>query len=939
MSGGSGDGAPERDDCGRAGVRKDSLPFSSERYNQDNRYTNNAKNSIKPSPVDHDLGDGPSLLSISVDREVLRLPRVIPRPSWRADQGYQRLGVCRQNTSEVNMELEDSSHNLEHGVRGSPKSNQERKEKSHLDSGNDYNYDYSQENWILRDSMSQHKRSEMGPRRDHIPLPRPTRRGNTRLDAREQGKVTQEQPPHVSHHWDDWDATPTDTEAVNLLVDLLPSQIERKTGTLRLRGVARPADPTHAPRSPRRPGHQHHSEAEIVEALERVKEQPWPMARRRTTRQQLLQELEEQEARWYSVRPVARAVRKGTTSLTNFLWAADPLRRVLKRIEGRFGTSVVAVFNFIRSMMQLNLVLALLLLGAVVVPSAYWTKNLNDQDYTWQVTGDTSRRTNIICSDLTLKNSTMARECNRNYTDYIQEEVISHKHNVADLLQDFLQGTGFLEWTLLFAGYYPAYAGHSHYTISLAYILTVLTVYLVSLVYVVYFAAKFLRQFMVSSSKHSSTYSNTIFAGWDFTVSEAAAARIEHTIFVCGVKAAFDDEKYMKKRLDPTRWDRATLYLTRVLINLLVLALAGGSWTGIYFLAKHSQKFVSSSTEDVFQEFIWQYAPTAIVALLNILYPLIFKFMVKYEHYRGRTELLITLARCALIRLMSLSILVVTKLTLISQHADTCDPTVNKYICWETHLGQQVYSVLVLDLLIQTGMTFVVNTTRCGLGRIDNAICKRVSIIEFDVPGHVLDVVYAQAICWLGVQHVPLMAPLCFIYFCILFVLKLFTVQYTCVPAARLYRASRSAAMFMTVLSFALLVCIIPNGVAMLSLTPSKACSPFRGLNYQWQSLTYYICNMDDSASWIRWVLWRVDDAVVGVTVLVVLCLLLLYYVSVNKARSALVNRLEKKLRLAAKDKTFLVQDYKRAGGHKHRDTCSIPGEGERAFIYSPSPA
>ncbi|XP_069185525.1 transmembrane channel-like protein 7 isoform X2 [Procambarus clarkii] len=855
MSGGSGDGAPERDDCGRAGVRKDSLPFSSERYNQDNRYTNNAKNSIKPSPVDHDLGDGPSLLSISVDREVLRLPRVIPRPSWRADQGYQRLGVCRQNTSEVNMELEDSSHNLEHGVRGSPKSNQERKEKSHLDSGNDYNYDYSQENWILRDSMSQHKRSEMGPRRDHIPLPRPTRRGNTRLDAREQGKVTQEQPPHVSHHWDDWDATPTDTEAVNLLVDLLPSQIERKTGTLRLRGVARPADPTHAPRSPRRPGHQHHSEAEIVEALERVKEQPWPMARRRTTRQQLLQELEEQEARWYSVRPVARAVRKGTTSLTNFLWAAD------------------------------------------------------------------------------------ARECNRNYTDYIQEEVISHKHNVADLLQDFLQGTGFLEWTLLFAGYYPAYAGHSHYTISLAYILTVLTVYLVSLVYVVYFAAKFLRQFMVSSSKHSSTYSNTIFAGWDFTVSEAAAARIEHTIFVCGVKAAFDDEKYMKKRLDPTRWDRATLYLTRVLINLLVLALAGGSWTGIYFLAKHSQKFVSSSTEDVFQEFIWQYAPTAIVALLNILYPLIFKFMVKYEHYRGRTELLITLARCALIRLMSLSILVVTKLTLISQHADTCDPTVNKYICWETHLGQQVYSVLVLDLLIQTGMTFVVNTTRCGLGRIDNAICKRVSIIEFDVPGHVLDVVYAQAICWLGVQHVPLMAPLCFIYFCILFVLKLFTVQYTCVPAARLYRASRSAAMFMTVLSFALLVCIIPNGVAMLSLTPSKACSPFRGLNYQWQSLTYYICNMDDSASWIRWVLWRVDDAVVGVTVLVVLCLLLLYYVSVNKARSALVNRLEKKLRLAAKDKTFLVQDYKRAGGHKHRDTCSIPGEGERAFIYSPSPA
>lgn len=415
-------------------------------------------------------------------------------------------------------------------------------------------------------------------------------------------------------------------------------------------------------------------------------------------------------------------------------------------------------------------------------------------------------------------------------------------------MQDFLQGTGFLEWSLLFSGFYPVTTASGDYLVSLAYILTVLVVYLISLLYIAYFVAKFLRQTSGTASKYGMIFSNIIFAGWNFTVSESGAARTEHRLIMSELKAAFDDEEFLKRKLERTRNDLAQLYLARILINIIVLFLITGGWIGIYFLVKEAEKQVN----DPFQQFLWDYAPTMTVALLNFTYPAIFNFVVTFEHYRGRTELLLTLGRCVLVRLTSLGILVITKLNLISNQIRGCDPKGKDYICWETHLGQQVYSVLVLDVLIQLGMTFVINVARKGLGHLENSLCKRVSQIEFDVPGHVLDIVYIQAICWLGVMYAPLMATVCFFTFCTLFGLKLFTVSWTCVPGNRVFRASRSSAMFTTILLLAFIMCLMSNGWAMLSLSPSKACSPFRGLGSSWESLTYYICRMDNSASWIR---------------------------------------------------------------------------------------
>ncbi|KAG0730198.1 Transmembrane channel-like protein 7 [Chionoecetes opilio] len=705
----------------------------------------------------------------------------------------------------------------------------------------------------------------------------------------------QSEPPRSSSGWEE------------NIQNMLPSQVDIHKGTLRFRGSLRDRRTSRASHDPARntpdPQDELRTEGEVLEALNSLRDQPWSLDRRRETKKRLNAKLANTEVKWYSTRPVAEAMRKSKYSVAKVIQANYIWHDVFKRIEGKFGSSVFAFFNFLRAMIQLNLVLSLVLVGGVVVPSALLAGAPDLQACGWKAV-DNSSGDHDTCLDLTLvTNDTKLKGCNLNYT---QSLVKDHEGNVIKLVQDFLQGTGFLEWTILFSGRYPASAGDNSYLISLAYLLSVFTAHLISFIFVLYFVAKFFRQLPARVREKSSTLSSVIFTGWDYTVREAKAASTVHICITGEVRTAFDDEQFLHRKLRRTKREYVTLILTRTSINVLVVALIIGGWTGIYFLVNVSQKNIDGGST---QMFVWEYAPTVIVEAINFLYPMFFTFVVPYEQYRGHTELLVTLIRCVLVRLTSLFVLMFTKVIVISQETRSCDPT-DPYICWETDLGKQIYSVFILGFIVQVGMTFVVDVAWKALGRLDNPLLKKLARNEFFVPGHVLDVIYLQSICWLSIIHAPIVAIACSLYFCMLFGFKLFTVSYTCVPATRVFHASRSSAMFMTILCLAFLLCLVPNGMVLLYLRPSLSCSPFRGLDYSWQVLTYYVCRMSGSTYWLRWLVFSVDETVVVVAVGVAALLLLVYYLSLVNIRNALIRRLEKKLKHTAKDKVFLMSKY-----------------------------
>ncbi|KAK4326815.1 hypothetical protein Pmani_002686 [Petrolisthes manimaculis] len=674
---------------------------------------------------------------------------------------------------------------------------------------------------------------------------------------------------------------------------------------------------------------------EVLEALASVREQPWTLHTKRATRNTLRHVLEAQKVRWYNTRPVTSAVRKGSNKIANFLSASYVWSKILKPLEGRYGSSVVAVFNFLRFVIQLDLLLALILLGGVVIPWAlrvtegdeggkeqypphyfhptHYSNStfppLPPQGFHWYApSGNCDNRPHDLCTALSLTWDIETLECNNNYTQYVDSVVEDHQHKVAGLIRDFLQGTGFLEWTALFSGYYPASVGEDSYLVSLAYILSVLAVYLVSLVAVVYFVAKFLRQAPRLSHNYGLTYTRIVFSGWDFAICNKGTAKTEHSLILSEFRVALADEQHTDTKKRRTRNEWIKLFLVRIVINLLILILIIGGWVGIFYLVKEAQQHVSNPLE----RFVWNYMPTVTISIVNFIYPLIFDIVVKYEHYRGRKELFITLMRCVFIRLTSLTFLIGTKLDFISRQSGTCDAGDEVYICWETHMGQQLYSVLILDFLIQIVLTFVLNVCRKFLRRFKNSLCQSLAYQEFYVPGHVLDIVYVQSILWLSVPYAPLMPVVCWLYLLLLFAFKFFTVSVTCVPATRVFRASSSSSMFMTVLCLAFALCVVGSYVGLFYICPSKACSPFRGLGNTWEVITYYICRLEGAADWLRWVFFTMDDPVFLSMMVLAMVMVLVYYVSKVKALNALLARLEDKLKHTAKENIYL---QKHGGG------------------------
>lgn len=828
----------------------------------------------------------------------------LQRPRWEADLPYSNQG----NTPTYDSELHPMSHrSASGGSRGGlnrhPRSWDVRDGRQQAGLGHDYRGDHT---GAYREEYQGPRMKSREPYTHEHNEAWEGEHGNSYQQHR--GGGGHHEAPQGHYHEDQSSSSGWEEDLQNIL----PSQVDIHKGTLRFRGTLRGrrsshAGPLHA-WDTQETEDEPKTEAEVFDALDSLREQPWPLHQRRETKKRLKAKLANAEVKWYSTRPVAEAVRKGGNSLSKIFQTSYIWRDVLKRIEGNFGSSVFAFFNFLRAMIQLNLLLGLVMLGGVVIPSVLLAGDSDLQYWGWMAEDD-NMTDHDPCTDFSLEYNEKFENCSLTYTNYLKKIVKDHKWRVTELVQDFLQGTGFLEWTILFAGRYPASAGDSSYLVSLAYLLSTLVAYFISFVFVLYFVAKFFRQLPARvRDKSTTTFSSIIFTGWDYTVREAAAANTVHICITGEVKAAFDDLQFLQIKSSRTKRDYVKLILTRAFINILVVALIIGGWVGIYFLVDASQRNINGKSTQK-QKFVWEYAPTVAVEVFNFLYPLFFTFVVPYEQYRGHTELLVTLFRCVFVRLTSLIVLMLTKLIVISQESRTCNRT-DPYICWETHLGQQIYSILILGAIVQFGMTFVVNVARKALGRINNSLLKRFSEIDFFVPAHVLDVVYLQSICWMSIIHAPILAIVCSFYLCLLFGFKLFTVTYTCVPATRVFRASRSSAMFMTILCLAFLLSLVPNGMALLYLEPSKACSPFRGLDYSWQVLTYYVCKMTDSTYWIRWVVFTLDEAVVVAAMVVVALLLLVYYLSLVNVRNALIRRLEKKLKHTAKDKVFLMEAY-----------------------------
>ncbi|CAG2245617.1 TMC [Mytilus edulis] len=491
-----------------------------------------------------------------------------------------------------------------------------------------------------------------------------------------------------------------------------------------------------------------------------------------------------------------------TQQVQNIAKILEPWAGSFKTVEGRFGTAIMNYFRFIRWLMFMNLYMMVIMMCVTLVPHLI----LTDSPF------------NVTISNKTIQCTEEYGKSIKNFTD---------TENIGNKIFDVLQGTGWMEQTVLFYGAYQnktLLENEKTYNMSLAYLLATGGSFLISFFLIVRNTGKGIKQGVMNKDSTVNQYTNKVFCG------------------------DLDTQRLVWRKQSLTLKDKIKLYLIRTAVNIFVIAALGGS---LYLIFYTNEKMLElqkndSSKVNVIVEALIQYMPSITITLLNVVVPLIFNKLVTYEDYTPVFEIRITLLRIILLRLASLGILIGSLYRVIASPADSyrsdCgnqrwevtdqnQQGTTSIKCWETYVGQQIYKLIILDFLVGVIITFVVEFPRRIIYKKFHNTNKLVNMVgqqEFDLPKVVLDIVYSQTLCWMGLFFCPLTPILGFLKCFIFFYVRKISLLTNCVQPVRPYRTSRSNSLFAAVLFLSFLLATIPLAYLIGSISPSQSCGPFR---------------------------------------------------------------------------------------------------------------
>ncbi|CAB3362866.1 Hypothetical predicted protein [Cloeon dipterum] len=561
----------------------------------------------------------------------------------------------------------------------------------------------------------------------------------------------------------------------------------------------------------------------------------------------------------------------------------------LKTIEGNFGIGVVSYFLFVKWLMFLNIIIFALTFFLIVLPSAILEPGQLGQ---CDPAAEDENNTSIAC-------------CADKYQNYTSSN---------NFFYDLVQGTGWMEKTLLFYGYYTndIYTLNKEYKLfydlPFAYLVTALLYFLVSLIAIVKSAARGFRERIIEGEGQFYQYCNLIFGGWDFCIDKLKGAENKHKAIYNEIKGCLEAERLETEKQNRSKKEKCQLLFSRSMVNTGIIVLLLVSMVTIYLVFTLSRSLLREyqKAEKHFLLF-FEFMPSLMIVSLNLLLPLLFSFLVTFERYSPIVVVRITLLRTIFLRLSSLGVLGASIYRLVScDRRNGCNCEEEVPLCWETYVGQQFYKLAVTNALTGIAVTFFVNFPRAMLAKhFEN--CRFLKFIgeqQFELPNHVLDVVYSQTLCWIGSFYSPLLPAFAVIHCFLTFYVKKFACLINSRPPSQVYRTSRSNYMFMAVLLISFVAAAIAVGYSLAEVKPSRACGPFKGDEPVWNTVKLSFAKLP---SWIQGFAFFLGTAGFTMPTIVILLLALYYYNAVTAANRQMVLVLRRQLVLEGHDKQFLL--------------------------------
>ncbi|XP_054273355.1 transmembrane channel-like protein 5 isoform X2 [Macrosteles quadrilineatus] len=567
----------------------------------------------------------------------------------------------------------------------------------------------------------------------------------------------------------------------------------------------------------------------------------------------------------------------------------------LKEIEGHFGSGVAAYFKFLRWLFLMNLFVFFISLCFVVVPNLIQHRAAAQNRSSSLVELLTSvRQTSVDDNSFGVGN-----------TDNRSDKAVY----VPFKLGNVFTGEGYFTNSSLYYGYYTSLREldpklQSGYSVPKAYFITALLSYAVTFIVIsVGMASSYRKSFIETAGGIKNIYAHKVFCGWDFSIATEKAAKLKAESLARELKELMeDDARAVLLQLD--WWNDLYVKIKRCLVSALFLVLSGATGCLVYALLTHSfLAKLNSQAGDVIEIVLDEetsvstagdsIAISFVITSILILLPMLFSYLVRFEEYhRPRVSLYVTMVRTFLLELIVVAVLVVFWL----QRQDF-------HLCWETSLGQEVYRLVMTDLLLAVLATTLAETVRARLVR---RVWPSVAAPAFDLSRNTLNLIHNQTLFWVGFFFSPLLSMVMVIKMFLTFYIKKFGVLNNCEPSSRSWRASQTETLFLVFTFIALLGVLVTYGYIITRVNTS-ACGPFQGKTYMYEKILEDAFQVEEGNEFWYFLMFLTKPGVVA-GVLLTMCAGVYYLRAQSNAQMKMVEILREMLHAESRDKEYLLE-------------------------------
>uniref|UniRef100_A0A8B9MY15 Transmembrane channel-like protein n=1 Tax=Accipiter nisus TaxID=211598 RepID=A0A8B9MY15_9AVES len=561
--------------------------------------------------------------------------------------------------------------------------------------------------------------------------------------------------------------------------------------------------------------------------------------------------------------------------LLSLLPAAKPWHYALKQIGGRFGSSVLSYFLFLKTLLMFNIISFLILLVFVVaLQAAYPPASTSPQSFTGL---------------------------------------------------ELLTGAGYFTHSLLYYGYYsndtlndpcasrpndsacPLAAPPFPYNMPLAYVFSVGVSFLVTCVLLVYsLSCSFRESYRVGSS--AGDLAIKVFCAWDFKVIQRRSVKLQCENICTQLKELLADQQSRSRSLSLCQ--RLGHFAVLLLAWALSLSTVLGCVLAVHYFSEHMHAVSARQ-----QEAILLVLPF-MVSLLNMLMPHLYNLLATREKQDSPVaQVYVAICRNLILKMVVLGLLCYQWLS----RRVVCSTEE----CWETCVGQDLYRFVVMDFIFTLLDTFFRELVWRLI--LENKL-KRKQKPEFDIAQNVLELIYGQTLTWLGVLFAPLLPAVQTLKLLLLFYIKKTSLMKNCQSPSKPWQASHMSTVFITLLFFpSFLGAAIFLSYTIWSVQPSETCGPFQGLENIYESGKTWVQVLEKSNPNITWFVWvhqhLVENTFLLFFVSGVLLAVIYFNIQVVRGQQRIICLLKEQIANEGQDKIYLIQKLHSVYGQRERCT------------------